>query len=994
MKPKRPRKTKRASRPAPVRKDPEPAPILVVEDNPLTRGVLVEILRSGGYDVREAADGRMAIALASHRAPALVLQDMALPDMDGVELLKGLRSVLGAGVPILALSGLPGEIQKAQDERGVRPGEGFTDILAKPVGAQALLLAVQAYATAGAPPEGPPAARTRRVLVVEGGEALAALGFHVQQAGFAPTLAEDPAQALAEARRSPPDAVATGAVLPGGDGFRLCHAIRTDPLLGSVPVVIVSREFDGEEDRALARRVGASAILDPGLHPGGIASALREALSAGPAPDPEAAFPEEEHRARVQGALVRASMRRTELERKSSLQTAALELLGAMADSLTRPKEAIRTPDEILARCLAAAGTSQGAAYILGPDGRFALSAQVGFREDEARELARFYGREDLLRRATESREPLVIPSDRVPAEDARALLERLRSRSILVTPVVLGPDGTGVLVMISHNFDLSAWSDLSRAVSFEVAQAAALGRAAGALSSAESRYRALFEVSAHGIFRVNRAGAVVEANPSLAAMLGAVSPDDLVGTDPARWCRDAEGRERVGAALRGETRFSGVVASFARADGAEAAVRLAGRPLRGADGAADGFEVVVEDVGGLRGLEDRIRAAERIGAMQRLAGGIVHDLNNVLTAISGRAELLHRSLEGEADLHGHAVEIQRAVERAGVIARSLQAFALRKYAPREVEIDAVLDEALPMVKQVAGEAMEAVARRGAGKARVLADPADLEQVLVALAARARDATSGSGRIVFETAAVSLGGDFARQNPGMGPGPYVSVAVSDNSPTLDEEARARIFDPVTRAGGLGLSSVRDLVRRNGGAILLLPGRERGNTFRVFLPRRTGAPAAAEALPSPAPSLSPFAPAGLGPTGRGEVVLLAEDEEAVRSLIAETLRLEGYSVVEAHDGEEAERLAGEIEGRIDLLVTDLMMPRLGGIPLAQRLRRRRAGLPVLFVTGYLERPADGGGDLPPEEDVLRKPFTPSQLAARVRGVLAFPGGMRR
>ncbi|HEU4394119.1 MAG TPA: response regulator, partial [Planctomycetota bacterium] len=249
------------------------------------------------------------------------------------------------------------------------------------------------------------------------------------------------------------------------------------------------------------------------------------------------------------------------------------------------------------------------------------------------------------------------------------------------------------------------------------------------------------------------------------------------------------------------------------------------------------------------------------------------------------------------------------------------------------------------------------------------------------------------GRIVLESATVVLGGDGAREGPGIPPGPYVTLAISDSAPVLDTEARERIFDPVTRAGGLGLSSVRDLVRRNGGAIVLLPGRERGNTFRVYLPRR--APAVAETRRAAAPAAAvPALPPPSRAAG-GEVVLLAEDEDAVRSLIAETLRLEGYSVVEARDGEEAVRLAAEVEGPIDLLVTDIMMPRMGGIPLAARMRKDRPGIPVLFVTGYLERAADGASDLPAEESVLRKPFTPTVLAARVRDTLAArPGAAGR
>jgi PAS domain S-box-containing protein len=963
-----------APAPGPARTAPL---VLVVEDNPLTRGVVLEILRTGGYDVLEAADGRTALAVASEKLPDLVLQDMALPDMDGVELLRWMRAQVGPRIPILALSGLPAEIRRAQDEAKIDPSEGFTDFLTKPIGASALLLAVQAHLAAPPSLEPGPGAGGRRILVAEGGEPLEALGLLLGQAGHAVSVAGGLEEALAEARRNPPEAVVAGGLLPEGDGFRLCRAIRSDPGLEGVPVVLVSAVFTEPEDEALARGAGASALVVPGAGGGAVAREVAAALAGKPLPP---SLGEQELEAillrRSAAALRRESVRRGEVERRLGFHAAALTLLGAMAESLARPREAVRGPDEILARCLAAAGTSQGAAFLRRKDGSLALSSQVGFGEAAAAELREFFGHLDLLDRALEEREPLVLPSPKVSPEASLDVLGRLRARSVLVTPVFLGPDHVGVLVMVSARFDLVDWVDLSRAVSFEIAQALALGRAVTSLSASEARYRGVFEGAAWGIFRTNSTGTLAEANPALAALLGVGSPEELVGTTPSRFCGREEDRARLEEMLEAGGRFTGIDVEWRRGDGAPLRVRLSGRPLRSEEGAPDGFLVFVEDTGARKEMEERLRSADRLSAMQRLAGGIAHELNNLLTAIAGRGELLARSLEGEADLHGHAVEIQRAVHRAGIVARELQAFGRRAPELREVDLNEVVEAALPMVRQIAGEAVSVLVRKGAGLGKVFADPAEIEMALVGLAARAREAMPGGGIVSLETTTAVVDEAAAAAHPGAKAGHHVLLSVADSGPPLDQETRDRVFEPVATGGGPGLATVKDFAQRSGGFVHVVPGKERGNTFRLHLPRTGEGAAPAKGAPA-----EKAAGATTGPVA-GEVVLLAEDEEAVRSLIAETLRLEGYSVVEARDGDEAIRAAGEVEGDIDLLVSDLMMPRLGGRELAERLRRRRPGLAVLFVTGYLDRAPAADGAL-----VLQKPFTPTQLAAKVREALA-------
>jgi PAS domain S-box-containing protein len=951
--------------------------ILLVEDNPLTRGFLREVLLSGGYAVDEAPDGRTALEHAGRNRPRLVLQDMALPDMDGLELLRRLREALGPDVPIVALSGLPAELQRARGEKGVKPDLWFTDYIVKPVSPAALLLAVQAYATAGAPGAGKREEGRRRVVVVDAPGALEALGLRLGQEGFEATLAADGAGALAEARRHPPDAVVAGVLAPGLDGFRLCRALRTDPALARVPVLLVSGTFTTQEDRALARRMGASGLVDPG--PG--ASAVPEALRAALAEPPPAVAPagdglDAAQADRVIEALRREAARRADLERRLAFQTAALSLIGVMAESLSRPGEAARSPGDLLARCLAAAGTSRGAAWLAGPDGRLDLAAQVGFGGEEAKGLADFFGRGDLLRRALEEKEPLVVPSDRVPAADAEALRERIRFRSVLLAPLRLGAEGLGVLAMVSGRFDLVDWVDLSRAVSLEVSQALTLGRAVARMADSEAHHRRVFEESPGALLRTDRAGIVAEANGALAALLGRPAAS-LAGTGASSLCVRPEEAAFLGERLRGTARFEGVELEWSRAGGAAVRVRLGGYPLRGDGGGVEGFHVVVEDVTTRREEEAR-RGGDRLAGVRLLAGGVGHDLNDLLTIVAGHAEMLAQSLAHEPDLHGHAREIQRCVERAGGLSRELLEFGgSGPGEPRALDVGPALEAALPLLRRVAGEAVEVKLRRGGGAGRIFADPAGLSQALAALAARARAGLPRGGVLEIEVANAVVDAGFAGRNPGMVPGAFVVVSARDGGAGEADE---------------GLGAAEEFAERAGGRLLAKAESGRGRVVRLYLPRHEDA----SSRPTPAPALAGKAPRAPAPApAPGLTVLLAEDEAAVRSLIAETLRLEGYTVLEASDGEAALRTAAESEFPPDLLVTDLMMPRLGGLALAERLRRKIPGIAVLYVTGYLDRtPENESATMVPGSALLNKPFVPADLVQRVREALAARGEAAR
>jgi PAS domain S-box-containing protein len=950
--------------------------LLLVEDNPLTRGFLREVLLSGGHAVVEAADGKTALAHAARERPSLVLQDMALPDMDGMELLRRFRELFGAEVPIIALSGLPAELQSAQEEKGLKPGLGFTDFLVKPISAPALLLAVQAYASGATarPPDGGPGGM--RVVVADVPGVLESLGFQLGQAGFEVALAADGAEALAEARRHPPDAVVAGVLVPGLDGFRLCRAIRSDPALARVPVVLVSPTFTAEEDRAFARRVGASALVDPGPGASAVPEALRVALAGGPPPAPAGDVDLDAAAAdRVLDALRRESARLAALERRMGFQSAALSLIGAMAESLSRPGAGEQSPEMILARCLAAAGTSQGAAWLSGPDGGLVLTAQVGFGPEAAAELKDFFGRGDLLRRAVEEKEPLVVPSDRVPAEVSEALRSRLRCRSILLSPLRLGGEGKGVLAMISGRFDLVDWVDLTRAVSFEVSQALALERAVGRMAESAELHRRMFRDAPQALLRTEKDGTVAEANAALGVLLGR-DPDSLAGSDAAALCSRPGEEAFLREKLRGAVRFEGVELEWRRTGGDGARVKVGAYPLRTGSGGVRGFLLVADDVTKER-EEDARRSGDRLAGVRLLAEGVGHDLNDLLTRVSAHAELLARSVVDAPDLRGHAAEIQACVGRAAGLARELVEFgSSRPGEPRVLELGSALEEALPLLRRVAGASVEVRLRKGPGEGRVFADPALLSQALASLAARTRAALPRGGVLELESGNAVVGDEFARRNPGVFPGSFVVLSARD----------AGAGD-----AGDGLATLVDFAERTGGRVLARSEPGKGRVARVYLPRHEDA--GARIAPLPVPAVREPRPAAAASASPGRVtVLLAEDEAQVRSLVAESLRIEGYNVIEAKDGEEALAAHEASEAPVDLLLTDLAMPRLGGLALAERLRRKAPALAVLYLTGFHDRALEGSAtSMVPGSSLMHKPFPPAELLEKVREILAARAG---
>ncbi len=514
--------------------------------------------------------------------------------------------------------------------------------------------------------------------------------------------------------------------------------------------------------------------------------------------------------------------------------------------------------------------------------------------------------------------------------------------------------------------------------------------RSREALRASREQYRDLVELAPEGIF-IQAEGRFAYANEAMARILGAARPEDLLGREVIDFVREDYRdlvRERI-RQLREERHAVPLVAQvWLRADGSPVDVEVVAAPVdwEGKPGA----QVFVRDVSARlaaerarRNLEEQLRHAQKMEAVGRVAGGVAHDFNNVLTVINGYAQAALERLPPGDPLRRDLDEVLRAGERAAALTRQLLAFSRKgPAAPALVDLNAVLAGMEKFLRRLIGRDVEIVSRPAADLGLVRADPGRIEQVIMNLALNARDAMPRGGTLVLETARVELGAEAAERHLGLSPGPHAVLSVSDTGIGMDRETLGRIFEPFFttkppgQGTGLGLSVVWAIVREAGGGIWVYSEPGKGTTFKIYFPEAKGE-AGAEAAPA----------AAAAPLPRGtETVLVAEDERSIRRLIRELLTTLGYQVLEAADGNEALRIAQEHGGTIQLLLTDSVMPHLSGQDLARRLAAERSGIRVLYMSGYTAPTlvANGHGVAP--ADFLEKPFTPSALARKVREVL--------
>ncbi|MCL5883844.1 MAG: MEDS domain-containing protein [Deltaproteobacteria bacterium] len=500
------------------------------------------------------------------------------------------------------------------------------------------------------------------------------------------------------------------------------------------------------------------------------------------------------------------------------------------------------------------------------------------------------------------------------------------------------------------------------------------------ALREAEGQFRAIFENSMDGALMTTPDGNTLAANPAACRMLGRTEEEvceagraGVVDLSDPRLPVLLEERARTGMA-RGEL-------TFVRKDGTRFPVEIASRIYEDRHG-DQRTSMIFRDITERKKLEDQLRQAQKMEAVGRLAGGIAHDFNNLLTAINGYSDLLIQQMEETDPRRREVEEIRKAGDRAASLTRQLLAFSRRQILqPKVVDLNVVVSHIEKMLHRLIGEDVKLLISLRRNLWPVMADPGQIEQVIMNLAVNSRDAMPAGGTLAIETANVELSEAIPLGPIAVPPGSHVVLTVSDTGCGMDKQTKAHLFEPFFttkekgKGTGLGLAMVYGIVKQSGGYILVDSEAGKGTTFKIYLPRIEG-----EALPA-ALEILPAVP----PTGR-ETVLVVEDQGEVRNLVEEILCMQGYTVLKASNGEEALRLGRTVKKPIDLLLTDMVMPGMGGRELAERMHGISPGMKVLFMSGYAEEGTFPPGRTRQEMVFIQKPFSAATLAHKVREVL--------
>ncbi|MFN3485474.1 MAG: response regulator, partial [Planctomycetota bacterium] len=575
---------------------------------------------------------------------------------------------------------------------------------------------------------------------------------------------------------------------------------------------------------------------------------------------------------------------------------------------------------------------------------------------------------------------------DRRTSELAGPYLEPLGIGALLGVPVYVQGRMEGALCY-EHVGSARLWTSDERIFAAATASLVAMGisqarclRALHESKEAGERYRRLVECASDALLVHDLEGRFVEINEQACRSLG-YGRDELLRLSVSQidLGYDAVQSPRLWAGLRADRPILRETV-YRRKDGAPCFVEerlgrleLGGKAL---------VLCMARDVTERRRLEESLRQVQRMEALGRLAGGVAHDFNNLLTAISGYARLLAGS-PPEAPSRAYAEQILRAADQAAEVARQLLAFSQKQVmAPRDIHVNRLIREAERLLRPLFPQDVRLEFSLAEHLPPVKADPAQLQQVLVHLALRARDALERGGTVVVETRHVHLREPEPAHAGEVPPGEYVVLCVSDTGRGLEAEERARLFEPFAGSAGeggrqLALSAVYGIVRQSGGHLRVRSAPGEGSRFEVFLPRASEAAGPLGEAPA----------AAARPAGR-EAILLAEDSDSIRGLIREVLRTRGYRVFEARNGAEGLEAFREHADEIDLVVTDVVMPEMSGVEMVREIRARAPRVPVLFLSAYPDYSVETEGPLDfPGAWFLAKPFSPAELLEEVERIIA-------
>ena len=810
--------------------------------------------------------------------------------------------------------------------------------------------------------------------------------------------ARDGREGLEQAKRHTPDLILSDILMPTMNGYEFVSSLRKFAALQHVPVIFHSASFLDKETRTLGAACGVSRFILKPCDPEKALETIHDTLGLRPERRPAPA-PELPQVDAIPLLIDAFYVRGQELD-AISLRLASLLQLGldlaraANMDALLQA--AGHGARNTLGASYSAVGILSGEVSQLTSFSLFGAAPEVAGRIG----LSAFGGA--VFRSIVRDKEARRAFSAFVEPEGLDLPADHPRIRSFLGAPLRVGDHVYG-WIYVANKLDSLAFSEQDAqiltalaayvAVAYENARrfrtieerTRRLEEEVVERKRAEERFRMLVETAPTGIIISDAKGRIVDANAHSLSMFG-YERGELVGQlmevllPEKLQSIHQQHRAAYAAHPHGRPMGLGMDLFGRKKDGTEFPVEISLGPL-----ATRGELLVsaaVVDITARKKMEERLRVSQRMEAIGKLAGGVAHDFNNLLTVMMGCCETISLELAPDHPAMRRMDTVKKAVSSAADVTRQLLAFGRKQILqPQVIEPGKIAAGIEKMLARLIGENIDLAIVVSPSAGQVSADSGQLEQVLVNLAANARDAMPDGGKLVIEVANEDLDRAYKKLHPPAVPGSYVVISVTDTGCGMDSKTQSQIFDPffttkeLGKGTGLGLATVYGIVKQSGGYIWVYSEVAQGTVFKVYLPRVVQTTYAAK---RPDPD---------GPPHRGsETILLAEDSAALREIAQEYLQSLGYRVIDAGSGKDALQCSEAFDGEIHMLLTDVVMPEMGGRQLAEAIAVKRPGIKILFTSGYTDDAIVHQGMLEPGIAFIQKPYRPKALARKVREVL--------